>query len=110
MPLQQTSWTLSDKTGTQETISIDAANTMIAGVSYGTDNTGAPIPVPISAGGNSFQIKVIGGKNALIVTLLSPGPNSDLVYVQQKTGSNVVDLDSFVVYRQEIWNPMIEGT
>jgi len=110
MPLQQTSWALSDTTGTQETMSIDAANTTIAGVSYGVDGTGAPIPVQVSADGKSFQINVINGTNALIVTLISPGPDSDVVYMQQKIGSSVVDLDSFVIYRQEVWDPMIQGT
>jgi hypothetical protein len=110
MSLQQTSWTLSDATGSQETISIDAANTTIAGVSYGVDGTGAPLTVPVSADGKSFQITIINGTNVLIVTLISPGPDSDLVYVQQKTGGSVVDLDSFVIYRQEVWDPMIQGT
>jgi hypothetical protein len=110
MPLQQSSWTLSDVTGSQETISIDAANTTIAGVSYGVGSAGAPNPVQVSADGKSFQIKVLNGVNALIVTLISPGPDSDVVYIQQKTGSSVVDLDSFVIYRQGIWDPMIQGT
>lgn len=110
MPLQQTSWELSDATNTQETISIDAANTIIAGVSYGTDAGGAPIQVPISADNKSFQITVIKGNNPLIVTLLSPGPDSDVVYMQQKVGTTVVDLDSFVIYRQDIWDPMLLGT
>jgi hypothetical protein len=110
MSLQQTSWELSDATNTQETISIDAANTIIAGVSYGTDAGGSPIQVPVSADNKSFQITVIKGNNALIVTLLSPGPSSDVVYMQQKTGTSVVDLDSFVIYRQDVWDPMILGT
>jgi hypothetical protein len=110
VPLQQTSWTLSDTTGNLEIISIDAANTTIAGVSYGVDGNGTPITVPISADGKSFQIKIISGTNVLIVTFISPGPDSDVVYVQQKTGSTVVDLDSFVIFRQEVWDPMIEGT
>lgn len=109
MSLQQTSWTLSDTTGNQETVSIDAANTTIAGVSYGVDGAGAPITVPVSTDGKSFQITIINGANVLIVTLISPGPDSDVVYVQQKTGSSVVDLDSFVIFRQEVWDPMIEG-
>jgi hypothetical protein len=66
--------------------------------------------VNVSADGKSFQITVLKGINALIVTLISPGPDSDVVYVQQKTGNSVVDLDSFVVYRQEVWDPMVEGT
>jgi hypothetical protein len=110
MPLQQTLWTLSDKTGTDETILIDANNTAIAGVSYGIDGFGAPVPVTVSVDGKSFTIKILSGNNTLIVTLLSPGPDSDVVYVQQKSGTGVVDLDSFVIYRQEVWNPMIQGT
>jgi hypothetical protein len=110
MTLQQTSWTLADKTGSDEKISIDASNTTVAGVSYGVDSSGAPIPVQVSPDGKSFQIKVISGLNALIVTLISPGPDSDVVYVQQETTNGVVDLDSFVIYRQEVWDPMIQGT
>lgn len=110
MSLKQTSWALSDVAGSQEIISIDAANTTIAGASYGVDAAGAPIQVPISADGKSFQIVVLKGNNPLIVTLISPGPDSDVVYVQQKTGSGVADLDSFVIYRQDIWDPMIQGT
>ena len=110
MPLQQTSWTLSDTTGAKETIRIDAANTTIAGVSYGTDCSGAPIQVPVSTDFKSFQISVIKGDNPLIVTLISPGPTSDVAYMQQQTGDTVVDLDSFVIYRQEVWAPMIQGT
>jgi len=110
MPLQQTSWTLSAKTGTPETINIDASNTTIAGVSYGTDSSGAPIPVKVSDDGKSFRITIINGNNPLIVTLISPGPDSDVVYIQQQTPTGVVDLDSFVIYRQEVWDPMIQGT
>ena len=110
MSLKQTSWKLSDAIGTLEPIKIDAANTTIAGVSYGVDGTGAPIPVKVSSDGKSFQIKVIKGTNALIVTLVSPGPDSDVVYVQQTAGNSVVDLDSFVIYRQDVWDPMIQGT
>jgi hypothetical protein len=110
MPLKQTSWILSDATGTPETISIDASNTTIAGVSYGTDAAGAPIPVQISTDNKSFEIKVISGSNPLIVTLISPGPDNDIVYVQQKTPNGAADLDSFVIYRQEVWDPMIQGT
>jgi hypothetical protein len=110
MPLQQTSWELSDVTGAKETIIIDASNTIIAGVSYGTDSSGAPIQVPISSDNKSFQIAVLNGNNPLIVTLLSPGPDSDAVYMQQQSGTSVVDLDSFVIYRQDVWDPMILGT
>jgi len=110
MSLQQTSWELSDATNTRETISIDASNTIIAGASYGTDAAGAPIQVPVAADSKSFQITVIKGNNPLIVTLLSPGPDFDVVYVQQKAGTSVVDLDSFVIYRQDVWDPMILGT
>ena len=108
--LQQTSWTLTSNTGNQETISIDAANTAIAAVSYGTDASGAPNPVQVSADGKSFQITIIQGQNVLIVTLISPGPNSDVVHmVQQQGGGGVIDLDSFVLFRQDVWDPMIEG-
>jgi len=110
MSLQQSSWSLSDSTGNDETISIDASNTTIAAVSYGTNASGVPNQVPISSDGKSFQIKVLGGLNPLVVTLISPGPASDVVYIQQKSGNSVVDLDSFVIYRQEVWDPMIQGT
>lgn len=110
MPLKQSSWTLSDTTGTREAISIDASNTSIAAVTYGADGNGNPNPVQISQDGKSFQITILKGINPLIVTLISPGPASDTVYVQQKVGGSVVDLDSFVIYRQEVWDPMIEGT
>jgi len=110
MPLKQTSWTLADATGTKETISIDASNTIIVAVSYGTDGSGAPIQLPISTDNKSFQLTILNGENLLAVTLLSPGPNSDVVYMQQQAGNTVVDLDSFVIYRQDIWNPVIQGT
>jgi hypothetical protein len=110
MPLQQSLWTLADKTGTDETIMIDASNTTIAGVSYGIDGSGAPVPATVSADGKSFAIKILNGNNALIVALISPGPDSDVVYVQQKSGNGVIDLDSFVIYRQEVWDPIIQGT
>ena len=110
MPLRQTSWELSDATGTSETINIDASNTMIVAASYGTDSSGSPLPITINKSGKSFQFKVLSGNNPLIVTLLSPGPNSDVVYMQQQQGTTVVDLDSFVVYRQEVWDPMVLGT
>ncbi len=108
MPLQQTSWTLADKTGAVESINLDASNTTIVGVSYGTDASGNPVNVPTD--GKSFQITVLAGTNPLIVTLFSPGPDSDTVYVQQRSGNTVTDLDSFVVYRQEVWAPLIQGT
>ena len=110
MPLKQTTWELTDVANTVETISIDASNTIIAGVSYGTDAGGAPVQVPISADNKSFEITVIKGNNPLIVTLLSPGPDSDVVYIQQKVGNSLIDLDSFVIYRQDVWDPMILGT
>lgn len=110
MSLQQTAWTLSDTTGSVEAISIDAANTTIAGVTYGVDANGVAKPVQVSSDGKSFQITVINGINLLVVTLISPGPSSDSVYFQQKTGSSVVDLDSLMIYRQDVWDPMVEGT
>jgi hypothetical protein len=109
MPLTQIPEGLTDKSGAADTIFIDASNTSIAAASYGTDSTGAPNQIAISADGKSFPITVLGGDNRLIVTLQSPGPNPETVFMREKLENSTPELDHFTVDRTEIWTPLIRG-
>lgn len=89
MALQAGSIFDSDTAGTSETISLlpvpPATNTqvLIGTAFYGTDSSGAPKPVTVSADRRSLTLNMIAGINSLTVTLTSPDPSNQPVNLVQ---------------------------
>jgi len=89
MALQPGSLSNSDATGTTETITLEpvppATSTAatIASAFYGTDDQGAPLPVQIAGDGKSMSFTVVAGVNPLVITLVSPDTNDEIVQLSQ---------------------------
>ena len=89
MPLQPKSVFSSDTVGSTESIALQpvpparSTQITIASAFYGTDASGAPVPVTVSAKGNVVTLTMLPGFNALTVTLVSPDPALQAVNLVQ---------------------------
>jgi hypothetical protein len=89
MALQPGSLFDSDATGATETITLEplppATSTAatIASAFYGTDDQGIPQPVQIAVDGKSMSFTVLTGVNPLVITLVSPNPNDEIVQLSE---------------------------
>ena len=89
MALQPGSFFDSDATGSSETITLKpvspatSTGATIASAFYGNAPNGAPQPATIATDGKSLTITVIAGMNPLVVTLVTPNPNDEIVQLCQ---------------------------
>jgi len=110
MPLTPTAFSLKDKTGTVDTITMESKTSTIQAVFYGSDTDGNPQQIPVGVDGKSFQITVLAGRIRLQVTVdLNGFPSETVIF--HETPNPVVDplgtLDANP--GSLIWDPMIEG-
>ena len=100
MTLKRNGAAFQDQTGTNETlvlrvvqaVALDAGadetesgedEARIVSAFYGTDAAGNPIPVPISADGQSISLKTLPGVNTLTVNIVSPSGAQTTVQLTQ---------------------------
>lgn len=94
MALQPGSFFDSDATGANETIFLQplppatSTNATIASAFYGTDSQGAPQSASVAEDGKSLSITVLNGVNPLVITLVNPNPQDEMVRLSQ--GSTVL--------------------
>jgi len=99
MNLQQPSWTLSDLTDSEQTISTDVADTTIASAGFGTGPDRPPVQVVIARDSESFSIKILNGIRALTRILISSGSDAGIVLIQRGVPNGTVGFDSFIFRR-----------
>jgi hypothetical protein len=58
-------------------------NAKIASAFYGTDSQGTPQPVSVADDGKSLSFTVQQGVKPLVMTLVSPNPNDEMVRLFQ---------------------------
>lgn len=81
-------------TGTTNTIILEPLapmNSTLATIDsafYGTDNQGDPKPADVAQDGKSLSFKVLADVNPLVINLVSPNPNDEIVQLRQ--GGKVV--------------------
>ncbi len=89
MALTPGSFFESDLTGASEVITVAPASpatstlATVASAFYGIDASGAPKPATVAVDGKSISLTVLNGFNSLVVTLVSPNPNDELVQLRQ---------------------------
>jgi hypothetical protein len=81
--LKDTKTFLADAVGTQETISLQSKNAVIASAFYGLDTSNHPVKATIADDRKSLNITIISGVNALVVTLASPVDDQEVVTLFQ---------------------------
>ena len=77
-------------TGTKITIKLEPLPPMTSTLAtidsafYGTDDQGEPKPVDVADDGKSLSFTVLAGVNPLVINLVSPSPNDEIVQLSQE--------------------------
>lgn len=100
MSLRQGSSTLSNLADLRQTSNIDVANKAMLRAKNCADSIEIPLQVEIAEDSESFSSKILKDIQLLIVTLMSPGPDEEIVFSQHNGANGAMHVERFIIFRR----------